>query len=498
VIARGSTIMIEAHSQYRGLFMGVARRLKAEFDAVIHLYCSNAQEVTYYQRLNQDNLFANIVDANILYPALRETAPPFEQVVDQSRAYEAKLGMTINELAVSDRHLGRGFALGGFGHPRSRMSEETDYRAMLHGFNSVIAFWEREIDGKAPALLINPSKIAAVLARRRGVSIRVVATSRYKNYFYWAADEFFQNPAVHERYGAITKAELAEIALPYEDHLKWRAHFRSLMTFPAMLKDVMYLIARRAYWHLRGYEKAKGYYLSEEIRHAWRLWRDARDQVRSGVPLASLVGKPFVYFPLHMEPEASLQLLSPECFAQLAVIAALARDLPAGVFLAVKETAAAIGRRPADFYAQIREFKNVIMLDPFEFGLEVVKKADVVATITGTGGFEGAVLGKPVITFGRRNLYNFLPHVYQVDDMATLKPALNKALAANFDRGLAHQNGSRFLAAVVAGSFDLTGFSSRQADVASEGAINAAFTALVEGLNAKTAQPDNPRSVAAI
>ena len=482
MIARGSTIMMEAHSQYRGLFIGVARRLKGEFDAVIHLYCSNAQEVTYYQRLNQDNLFASIVDANILYPALRETAPPFEQVVDQSRAYEAKLGMTINELAVSDRHLGRGFALGGFGHPRSRMSEETGYHAMLHGFNSVIAFWKGEIDSKAPSLLINPSKIAAVLARRRGIPIRIIATSRYKNYFYWAADEFFQNPAVRGRYATISTAAPADIAQPYESHLKWRAHFRSLMTFPAMLKDVMHLIARRAYWHLRGYEKAKGYYLSEEIRQAWRLWRDARDQVRSGVPLAALDGKRFVYFPLHMEPEASLQLLSPECFAQLAVIAALARDLPAGVFLAVKETAAAIGRRPVNFYAQIREFKNVIMLDPFEFGLDVVKKADVVATITGTGGFEGAVLGKPVVTFGRRNLYNFLPHVYQVDDMATLKPAMNKALDANFDRTLARQSGSRFLAAVVASSFDVPGFTTRQPEVVSDGAIDAAFTALIDGL----------------
>ncbi len=487
MIARGSDVLIEAHSQYRALLIGIARRLKAEFGARLHLYCANAQEVTYYRRLSRDGLFENIVDANVLYPALREAPPPFEQVVATSRAYEAEFGTTINELAVSDRHLGRGFALGGFGHPRSRMSEETDYHSMLYGFNTMIAFWCGEMDSKSPVLHINPGKVSAILARRRGIPIRLIATSRYKNYFYWAVDEFFQNPAFRERFATISDAPLAGIPLPYEDHLKWRAHFRSLMTFPSMAKEIAYLVARRAYWHLHGYEKAKGYYLTEELGHAWRMWRDARDQVRTGVALAELADKPFVYFPLHMEPEASLQLLSPECFAQLATIAALARDLPVGVFLAIKETAAAIGRRPADFYDQIREFKNVIMLDPFEFGLEVVKRAKAVATITGTGGFEGAVLGKPVVTFGRRNLYNFLPHVYQVDDIAALKPALVKALRPDFDPSIAHRDGSRFLAAVVASSFDMTGFSSRRPDVATEEVIEAAFSALVNGLRPRAA-----------
>ena len=52
--------------------------------------------------------------------------------------------------------------------------------------------------------------------------------------------------------------------------------------------------------------------------------------------LEDLEGKRFIFFPLSTEPE-SLQTLSPEYFYQLAFITSIARDLPVGVYLVVKE-----------------------------------------------------------------------------------------------------------------------------------------------------------------
>ena len=100
--------------------------------------------------------------------------------------------------------------------------------------------------------------------------------------------------------------------------------------------------------------KARGYYTGEELRYFIRRWRDRR--ALTGTRLAKLSdmkGTRFVFYPLHTEPETALLQLSPEYFYQLSAIAALSRDLPAGVMLAVKETYEAIGRRPADFYGQI-------------------------------------------------------------------------------------------------------------------------------------------------
>jgi len=144
----------------------------------------------------------------------------------------------------------------------------------------------------------------------------------------------------------------------------------------------------------------------------------------------------------------------------------------------------AVGKRPADFYGQIREFKNVVLLDTYEHGLEVVKKCAVVLTITGTGGYEGAVLGKPVIAFGRHNIYNFLPHVRVVTDLGSMREQLACALDKDFDHEQAKSDGARFLAATIASSFELTGFTSRAPDAIGDDAIAAAYRSLVDGLQA--------------
>ena len=87
--------------------------------------------------------------------------------------------------------------------------------------------------------------------------------------------------------------------------------------------------------------------------------------------LEDLEGKRFIFFPLSTEPE-SLQMLSPEYFYQLAFITSIARDLPVGVYLVVKEHLAAVGRRPKDFYGQIMEFKNVIVANIQEDGMSQI------------------------------------------------------------------------------------------------------------------------------
>ena len=198
--------------------------------------------------------------------------------------------------------------------------------------------------------------------------------------------------------------------------------------------------------------------------------------------LESLTGLRFIFFPLHAEPEAALQGMSPEYFYQLSCIAALARDLPAGIMLAVKDTYAAVGVRPDNFYDQIRAFKNVVLLDTMILGPDVIQQAELVATITGTAGFEAAVMGKPVISFGHHNIYNFLPHVRLITDERDLKPALVQLLDPAFDHNAAQRSGARFIAAIVQESFDLGSFDLRRRQEIAADAGQIACHALLSSL----------------
>lgn len=475
------SVILVAHSQFRGLLNGMARKLRDDHGCAIHLHCATPEEETFYRRVGGD-LFASITVNNVLYRSCRQSVGDEAAVTETARANEAWLGTTINEIAVSDRHLGRGYALGGLYHPRSRISEDTSYPQMLNGYNRLIAFWKDQIRSKKADLVINGDKVAALVCRAENVPYRTLAPSRYKNYFQWAVSEFFDNPRIEAAYRRIQSADRPDLKVPYDIHMELRRVFLKQTRFRGLVFKMAHLLLRHTYWRLRGYEKAKVYLVGSEIRYLWRQWRD-RGQLtgKRTKSLSAMRGQPFVYYPLHTEPETALQMLSPEYF-QLSCIASLSRDLPAGVRLVVKDIYYAVGRRPADFYRQIREFKNVDLIDMLELGPEVVQACSAVATITGTGGLEGAVQGKPVITFGRHNQYNFLPHVSVVEDETHLKTYLANAVDPSFDQEKAADDGARYLRAVVECSFDLAGFQVSKPDDADDRVIDAAYRSLLDSL----------------
>ena len=451
-----ASIALVASSELRFFMLEVARLLKQRHGSVFHLYCSGPQEVSFYKEHNRDGLLASINDADVLLPSALHTGLDEAEVVARARTFEARIGCTYNMLAVANRHLGRGYALGGFYHPRSRVSQNTTYLQLLHAYNETLDFWDREIAAKGITLILNGSKEAACMARAHGLPYRVLAGARYKNYHYWGWNEFNENPAIEAAYhdGATAQAEI--MREPYHSHMVNRNRFLQGANFITLVKKLLLTTARHTYWYIRGYKKAKGYYLRENLKYHVRQWRDyGRLRRIARVTLAELKDRSFVFYPLHLEPEASLQMLSPEYFYQLSSIAAVSRDLPSGVILAVKETFAAVGRRPDNFYDQLAEFKNVVLLDTMELGLNIVREASAVVTINGTAGLEAAVMGKPVMAFGRHNVFQFLPHVLTVSDEAQLRGYLSDAVSGVIDEEKARRDGLRFLDAVIAVSFDM-------------------------------------------
>lgn len=478
-------VALYARSEIRFLMTAIAAELKQRTGANIVLYCGNPQEVEFYTGVNKDRVFSEIVDFE---PKLRkrlESLPAGEPLAALARDWEHRLKITLNGLAVTNRHLGRGYALGGFNHPRSRMSERSVYDDLLRHYCAALAYWSEEFSARGIDLVLNGNKETAVIARALGIPYRILIGSRYQNLHNWGWNEFFENPAIERAYRSSDENAVSPIELPapYDSHLEFRAWFMRQRRAVPLIKRSVYEIAKYGYWRLRGYKKAQGYYLHENLRYFYRVWADSRRLARMAkVRLSELAGRPFALYPLHVEPEVSLQGLSPEYFYQLSLIAAVSRDLPAGAILAVKEHLTAVGRRPADFYRQIAEFKNVVLLDPTELGLTCVQKAAVTVTICGTAGFEAAMLGKPVIAFGRHNVYDLLPHVRVVSDESRLAGYLREAFDGSMPNERTRRDSARFLAAMKACSFDLRGYSYRTLTNYEPQAVHDACDALLHSL----------------
>lgn len=144
-----------------------------------------------------------------------------------------------------------------------------------------------------------------------------------------------------------------------------------------------------------------------------RFRRIARVQVADVVGIFDKpkAGEPYVLYPIHYQPEASTLVQAPMYLDQVQLLEDIAKSLPIGYRLYVKEHVSNRGRRPLEFYQAIRKIAAVRLLGPDEDTWSLIQNAGAIAVITGTMGWEGLLFGKPVITFGDV-FYNALPHVH--------------------------------------------------------------------------------------
>lgn len=145
-----------------------------------------------------------------------------------------------------------------------------------------------------------------------------------------------------------------------------------------------------------------------------------------------LVQLDYVFFPLHTEPEISLQVYSTPYLNQIETIRNISYAVPVGIELVVKDHPVSIGKRPLGYYEKLLEIPNVRMADPGLDSRALVENARLIATIAGSIGLEALMRGKPVVTFGRTP-YGYLPNsmTRRIGRLDTLAAEIDKLLASH-------------------------------------------------------------------
>lgn len=126
--------------------------------------------------------------------------------------------------------------------------------------------------------------------------------------------------------------------------------------------------------------------------------------------------KKYVYMALHFQPEASTIVSAQKYEKQLFYIDSWAKSIPADTLLYVKEHYANIGHRKEEFYIALKQYPNVVLVDPLENSRDLIIHAEAVTTLTGTVGWESMLLRKPVIICGNV-FYENAPGVVKIDDI---------------------------------------------------------------------------------
>ena len=499
-------IIIWGISNYNWLWLPLAERLKREHNVNIHFICINVRDIEYWKRMDKHGVIDSFTAINHFFPEYDNCTDPPETIYRMARGYEERYDFLVSDALQADRHLGRGFSSAGIGHPKSELSRKATYIKSVNIFNRCMKFWEKLIGKIDPDLIIGSTsgvvgKTLSVIARCRGIDTRILSSAKYQSYFYWAVDEFYTFPEVEENFKLIKDIfnHIDYEELKGVKRLPWTAiNYQIYMRYSSIWSLITRVISQSVNKIFKRYKRIVSmgnYGLSEEIRYIYRMHREIRNM--HGLNLTdvnSLKGKSYIFYPLHVEPEAALGTISPEFNEQLALIELIAKNLPAGTLLVVKEHLAALGRRPRDFYSTILEIPNVVMISPDAYASEVAKGARCVAVITSTLGTEAAILGIPVISFGVHNSFGFLPHVHTVESWKELRPLLVD-LCKDRDRKkeeIRKEDGMRYAAALKVSSIDLSksNYNSKKREPATEEELKILYTSLIKSLEKRDCKPE--------
>jgi hypothetical protein len=134
-----------------------------------------------------------------------------------------------------------------------------------------------------------------------------------------------------------------------------------------------------------------------------------------------------VYFPLHVQPEFNIDVRAPFCTNQLALIESIAKSIPVGYRLVVKDHPGMRGYRPMSYYRQLKRLYNVQLLSPAIDSHSIIQNSEVVLTIVGTTAWEGILYERPVVAFGPL-AYRSFDLLYNCPNASDLPSVLAEAI----------------------------------------------------------------------
>ncbi len=142
--------------------------------------------------------------------------------------------------------------------------------------------------------------------------------------------------------------------------------------------------------------------------------------------LEEIEGK-IAFFPLHVQPESSVDVLASYFTDQLKLTADIRRSLPFDMTLVVKEHPNILGLKSPAFFRSVRRLPNVKLIKHSVSNSDVYQKTSILFTISGTPGFEAGMLGIPTVVFSPM-YFTGLSNVRYCADVTRIKDTVRELL----------------------------------------------------------------------
>lgn len=164
--------------------------------------------------------------------------------------------------------------------------------------------------------------------------------------------------------------------------------------------------------------------------------------------------KKYIYFPLQVQPEATIDIVSPYFSNQIETARLVAMSLPDDYTLVVKNHPGMADYTPPSYLEKVARTINVKLIDYRISSEEILKGADLIISPGGTSLAEAAFYNKPAIQLGNLETTLKLPNVIKHTDMTTLAAKIRERLKMNLKTEAYEKKLENFVAAAYDVGFD--------------------------------------------
>lgn len=304
-------------------------------------------------------------------------------------------------------------------------------------------FFEKILDESKPDFLIMKladfarNQLLLELCKSKGIDVLMLIQSRlgYRAYISSSITESddFSKEKIPDGYEK-SFSELREYLKKYDklkqfkevrsggSNLSIKNKFFTFLKWSFKTFDSEY---RKTYDHLgvSRFSVIKNIFLSKIL-----LWTRTNFLEKNSIKIVDY-NENFIYFPLHVQPERNLDIDAPFYSNQFIVIENIAKSLPVGIILYVKEHYNMRYRNWHSiwFYKSILKLPNVKLIHPTVNPIDLIKNCSLVISIAGSTALEAAFYEKPSIILANTS-YSNLSFVEKLEKFEDLYSTINNSL----------------------------------------------------------------------
>ena len=438
--------------------------------ARVHGLCTGPRDVREHVESSLGDLGGQFWQLEELEVAWLSAPAP----ADDLKQIDLALGPgTFGRIVTADRRVGRGFVHGGLTRPdrigRRAVRDPDPVQRYVAGLYRFLASVLSEVKPDLVfcyAVAGAPAVALAEMCRARSIPFSVLTYTRIEEGHIIDEDAAGRLPSVARRFKQARDGQSPFAPSILEAARAYLVRFRAAPVAPksmagswvpsrafSAVTETALITSRILLVYLMDIFRGRRPGV-QAARQLFKLWVACRRRFAGRTHFSSPDDLPekFIYFPLHIDPEASTMVLSPWHTDQLAVVEALAKSAPAHMRIVVKEHSPMLGLRPRGYYRRLARMPGVMLLHPRFSSFELIKKSTITAVITGTAAWEAMLFGRPALIVGDSPFRAIGEGFVYEPELTRLPMAIEAALALPpaSDRVL-----TLYIAALQSESFDI-------------------------------------------